>query len=469
MTKSTFDTELERAIHLMDWERKPVNESLSNIEFYKLGADGKIYGIVKEGTKYYIKTTTQGNEKLSESYEYDGGLNNKSKVGFNDYNKATKHLELKLMSLNEAFGKNVSTEVSNPYKSQEIFEGLTKEARKELDRVHQIYENACNIGKCEKDDPESKGYAEGKETLENNEPFSEKAEAKLDKDPSFKGSVEDATDYVEVKDVEKDLTSDKNKAANGESEKDYVEVHDDLDGEGVADQKPTGGVTIKINEEEGQIEADSEDHVEFEPSVEPEGESVGDDLVGIEDSDSEEEKDLDELLKEFDEEFGSIEDDPEEVLEHSIVDDPKNTLVGTPVENDNDALKKDSGEEALKGPNGSLDVQCCDKLDESINAAFNLLTQKIYENLSAEASKKMNEDVTKLDAWGKHPKFQKTPFETPANKEVLAGSAEKDWNDDSAKGEEPYGKKIGDGSPFSEKVAELLADAIIEKYFEKKK
>ena len=146
MAKSTFDTELEKALRLMNWERQPVNESLSNVEFYKMGADGKVYGIVKEGTKYYIKTTTPGNEKLTESYEYIGGFNNKSKNAFADYNKATKHLELKLMSLNEAYGTHVSTETADPYRSQKVFENLTDEARKELDRVHQIFENSCHIG-----------------------------------------------------------------------------------------------------------------------------------------------------------------------------------------------------------------------------------------------------------------------------------------------------------------------------------
>ena len=37
MAKSTFDTELEKALRLMNWERQPVNESLSNVEFYKEG------------------------------------------------------------------------------------------------------------------------------------------------------------------------------------------------------------------------------------------------------------------------------------------------------------------------------------------------------------------------------------------------------------------------------------------------
>ena len=77
----------------------------------------------------------------------------------------------------------------------------------------------------------------------------------------------------------------------------------------------------------------------------------------------------------------------------------------------------------------------------------------------------IREELTKLDAWGKHPRYQQAPFKTPANKEVTAGTAEKDWNDDSAKGEEAYGKKIGSGAPFTDKVADLLADSVIKKFF----
>ena len=310
MAKSTFDTELEKALRLMNWERQPVNESLSNVEFYKMGADGKIYGIVKEGTKYYIKTTTPGNEKLTESYEYIGGFNNKSKNAFTDYNKATKHLELKLMSLNEAYGTHVSTETADPYRSQKVFENLTDEARKELDRVHQIFENSCHIGQCNVGDPESKGKSTGENTVKNNDPFTEKATASLDKDPKFNGTVKSATENKEVSGVEKDLESDKMKSANSGSEKDYKAAHDDLEGEGVADKTPKGGKAVKMNEgfEDAAVAEPMDDlsdsDFEEEPAEDPIGNladepvadgsaeepaAVGDDLVGIADEPTDEE------------------------------------------------------------------------------------------------------------------------------------------------------------------------------------
>lgn len=500
MAKSTFDTELERALRLMEWEKKPVNESLSNVEFYKMGADDKVYGIVKEGTKYYIKATTPGKEKISESYDYLGGFNERGKHAYSDYNTATKHLEMELMALNEAYGKHLPSSTVDTTKSQKLFEGLTESARQEIDRINQIFENSCHIGMCNTGDPESKGKASAENTTKNNEPFSEKAKAELDKDPKFNGTVKGATEGTEVKGVEKDLESDKMKTANSGSEKDYTAAHDDLDGEGVADKKPAGGKVVKVNEElGGEDEIPVEEPVE-EPSLDapvapeapaddisvsdfedepsqPEGEApvvddatVGDDLVGIDDS----EESLDDLLREFDAEYGSAmnDDDIEDVSEETVITGPNKVLDGPHGSDSADAKwervgenadanaePKEGGEESLQGPHGSLKPQTCDKVDE----AFNVLVKEIYKNLQEAANKKIDEETTKLDAWGKHPKYQQAPFKTPANKEVLAGTAEKDWNDDSAKGEEAYGKKIGDGAPFNEKVLDLLTDTVMAK------
>jgi hypothetical protein len=90
------------------------------------------------------------------------------------------------------------------------------------------------------------------------------------------------------------------------------------------------------------------------------------------------------------------------------------------------------------------------------------------ETLKEAIDRIVAEEVQKLDAWGKHPRYRKQPMSTPANKEVLAGTAEKDWNDDSAKGEQPYGQKIGNSDPF-EKVVDLVLDGIKSRLQEGKK
>ena len=71
-----FETQLARMGVLMNY-KPSINENTTNspIEYRTLGADGKIYGIIKEGSKYYIKTTTPGKENLVESYDYINAFN----------------------------------------------------------------------------------------------------------------------------------------------------------------------------------------------------------------------------------------------------------------------------------------------------------------------------------------------------------------------------------------------------------
>ena len=130
-----YEDQVARMNFLMEY-RNPVKESHSNIEFCATGADGKVYGILKEGVKYYIKQTESGKENIAESYDYIGGFTNKRANEFTDYNKATKQLELKLMSLNEAYGKKADVSTVDFKRSEKVFENLTEEARREIDRMN---------------------------------------------------------------------------------------------------------------------------------------------------------------------------------------------------------------------------------------------------------------------------------------------------------------------------------------------
>ena len=162
-----YEDQVARMNFLMEY-RTPEKKAFSNIEYHANGADGKVYGIIKEGTKYYIKTTEVGKENISESYDYIGGFNNRRENEFTDYNKATKQLEFKLMSLNEAYGKHEKTSTVNVNRSEKVFAMLTEDARKEIDRMNQIFENSCTIGKDCICDPESKGKSTGDNTVKNN-------------------------------------------------------------------------------------------------------------------------------------------------------------------------------------------------------------------------------------------------------------------------------------------------------------
>lgn len=107
-----------------------INEDVkrSVVELTKEGPDGKIYAIVRENHEYYIKVSENKPNIVTEDFNYIGGLQNKKDKAYPSYAKAIKQLNLKFMSLNEAYGKagqvnvflddNLITE-HHPYKADQ--------------------------------------------------------------------------------------------------------------------------------------------------------------------------------------------------------------------------------------------------------------------------------------------------------------------------------------------------------------
>ena len=630
-----YDEQLKRMMHLIDYDNT-LNESKktnSGIECHRTAADGKEYGIIKEGAYYYIKTTTPDKMNMVESYDYLNGFNRRNETRYNSYNSATKQLELHLMSINEAYGKHEDVTVANLNSSKEAFSILTEDARKELDRMHMIFENSFiskdNIGNH--GDPEKKGSSTGSNTTKNNAPFEEKAEAKLDKVVDKKGTVEGATsDYTKVGDADSKLQH-ANKMEKGKSgDEEYKDTHDDLEGESVADKKPSGAKAVKMNEsfeDEEYYEGDmdfapeipevGEERFEDEQElldnneifgdeetldgVEPTGE---DEIVGFEEEEPMED-DLDALLREFldgpqvnvgsnntDSNNGNSASIPAPLEEEEMIDEPET------IEEEEKIVGPDP---VLDGPHGKGNSVHGEKTMDRIEEAVDRITRMVVESLCKEEKKckcgKKNckckdgectcdknvnegqgwnlfkhgvrnfdtlpdndkdydelfqddamtgyednlegrpyytdegdyteekydkygmrhskvedttlgklgrkagvaalkgmskgkiaknkwdlahpkkqdgivylqeaidkivkEEVTKLDVWGKHPRYRKEPMSTPANKDVKAGTADKDWCDASVKGNQAYGQKIGSSAPFEKEV-----DALTEKVFE---
>ena len=128
-----YDDKLNRMLNLMEDDRKSKNIYEGNVWYHANGADGKVYGILKEGTKFYIKTTESGKENISESYDYINGFTNRREHEYSSYNDATKHLEQELMYLNEQFGKHEPTSTVDFKRTEKSFAFLTEESRKELE------------------------------------------------------------------------------------------------------------------------------------------------------------------------------------------------------------------------------------------------------------------------------------------------------------------------------------------------
>ena len=572
-----YDEQVDRMLALMEDSNKPKKVS-SSLWYHANGADGKVYGIVKEGTKFYIKRTENGKENIVESYDYLNGFVNRREQEYKSYNDATKHLELKLMSLNEAYGKHEDVSTVDFKRGEKALSFLTEEARKELDRMHQIIENCDKIGPNNTCDPESKGKATPENTTKNNDPFTDKVTPDMDYKGS-KGTVGESTDGSKVADVSSDLQSDKMKTKNSNlddkgNDKEYKDAHDDLDGDGVADKKPSGGKVVRVNEGLDELGGDlgfNDDlnNIGEDPDVDPmmqggdpaiEPEPLGDDedaLVGtgdeavgpadaapaedfggeglgeVPEENYEEpefgDEDLDAILQEFMDETGvdTIEEEDLVAGDCKVMTHEDNPINGT-----NNGIDGETGEDwkrvgdkvNIKEENDGygetdksedtetldnykfgnnkekqLPVQSWDKmkLSESQKKVVDSLVESIYNKLVKGDKKKENlseaiarivkeemanirkpkkketleeaidrivkEEVTYLNAWGKHPKYGKEPMTHPDAKEVMAGTADRDWNDDSAKGSERYGKKIGVGKPFDQETVDLLTDQVLAK------
>jgi len=84
-----------------------INESTnvaSAVEQVKIGPDGKTYGIVREGHKYFIKIADvlPGTAVMVEDFKYIGGLANKNKERYDSYADALKRLNIKFDAINES-------------------------------------------------------------------------------------------------------------------------------------------------------------------------------------------------------------------------------------------------------------------------------------------------------------------------------------------------------------------------------
>ena len=511
----------------------PVVESKSGVEHSVVAADGKRYGIIKEGTKFYVKVSDAAKENIAESYDYINGVLAKKENEHKSYNSASKALELKLMSLNEAYNGNVKASLFDSKSNEKNFANLTEEARKELNRMHQIFESANTIGKNNTGNPEAPKTASFSEKI--GKPFDITAKAELDKD--FKKTANNPESQsepfdAEVKVTDADMESDKMPSGEKNNCEEYEDAKYVPDGS-VANQKPTGGKVVKVNE-----------------ATDVEGENLvteDDEIVGIEDENegggnilSDEEldsilNDNEEMNGEYAVELGvndSVETEPHfgdmgvlgDEEEYGLPMESKATLKRI-VEGVCDAMMKERINEigdTLKGqqrlgrlarrkdldndPKGSNDVAIYaydrtqekypsfdrdgektsaksilgqalnrtaydygyhgDNFLELAKSTYGMKTKMdeiptVKESFNDKLVRIIKEEITNLNVWGQHPGYKKQPMSIPDNKEVVVNNGDKDWNHDSVKGSEPFGKKIGSSAPFTDDVVKKITDVVL--------
>ena len=177
-----FEDQLSRMQSLMTYGM--VSESTNkkgSFEYHRLASDGKSYGIFKECSKYYIKSAPAEKENLAEAYDYIGGWNNRKDYEYDSFANAQKQFDLKMMSINEACGAKANAATLNPSKKQDYIVEGTENMRKEIARQRQIMANTMTIIR----EGSYIGVGDPERVSGNNDedkPYTEKGEAKLDKD-----------------------------------------------------------------------------------------------------------------------------------------------------------------------------------------------------------------------------------------------------------------------------------------------
>ena len=436
-----FDEQLSRMQYLMGY-KMPVKECKTGVDYSVVAADGKRYGIIKEGTKYYVKVSDASKENLAESYEYINGITAKKENEFKSYNEATKHLELKLMSLNEAYNGNVKTSTLDPKRSEKVFATLTEEARKELNRMHTIFESANTIGKNNTGNPEAPKTATFSPSI--GKPFEEKAEATLDKD--FNKTAKDPKSQSEpyekeVKVTDADMESDGNEKCTSDCSCNDYEDAKYVPDNSVANKKPSGGKIVRVNE--ATVCEDDEDIV-----------GLGNDISEEEDNN---------ILT--DDELEDYVNDDEYVIdadEMGFNDKPEHFDGYVNPDFDGDTFDSDLYD--------SFDDE---EMPMESKRSLKRIVESVCDNIVAENKKRIaeeklvnvinrlvKEEVSNLNVWGKHPGYRKQAMKLNNTGEDANRWGE-DWNDDSIKSEKPFGNQIGSSAPYTEDVVKNVTDAVV--------
>lgn len=500
-----FDEQLKRMKDLMSYgvNESTARESQSVVEYKTEGADGKTYGIIREGKKFYIKTAPKKDtEVLAEDFDYIGGFMNRKEYEYLTYPMASKQLELKLMSVNEACNAKRPVAVENT--KQEAAEwqiNETKEMRKELDRFGEIVNNVSHILKEDKEGGFTMNHTLPEAPAKNpsekkvNAPYTDTAVAELDKDLKATETNPEKAGGPYTKDGEvsnKEMRSDKT-PGNGADDGTYCEKPQYVD-TGVAGEHPKGGKVVRVEAKNGHTVILTEAQVlawnkskDFMDKTN--GTNIGSSAPYIDQVDGAEsnqgESDVEPIHEEAPVVHNTDNQDSPTPGTNEIGDSaPYDKKVNEEIVDVNDAAGM--GDDDVPFPevegNGSyanfeqeyndwLDSQEGDDVSIDIETPDfeggvddgNYLDQSLvdigevpYESINR-IVKRVTESV--LNDFGKHPAYQKKPMTTPPNKEI--DKFGKDWNDDSAKGEQPFGTQIGDGAPFSEEVIDKLTDAIM--------
>lgn len=443
---NNFSNDLERMQQLMKYgmNEETKKDGQSIVEFHQMAADGKTYGIIKECNKYYIKVAPKKDtEVLAEDYDYIGGFMNKKNYEYPSYSVASKQFDLKLKSINEAVGKGkaVLSEQYKPVAEADWQVNETREMRAELERFRQISNNVDYILSEDKSNKALEIGDPRSVNCEGGNPFCEKPSS-TEKVNNMKETMNDPkkadTTYKEkgeYKEEYKGSEHDDPKTADATYSKKVGKI--ESEGTSVATEKGASHKNdkgVKMNESRRVFRLTEEQVLAWNKALDymdtSKGTEIGDRAPYTDDVPASESN--------------------QEMNEESIAMGGNNMDQHTAEVGDNAPYTDETGKEDLNETEMGADGL---PTDTPADNDATMLTDSEFDGAT-----RVNENV--LNVFGKHPAYQKVPFETPANTEIDTWG--KDWNDDSAKGDKPFGTQIGHGGdPFSEKVVDMLTDSVI--------
>lgn len=456
MSSNSNNSQIERMKALMTYGL--VNESAKNkrgvsgnIEYTAKGADGKSYAIVRECTKYFIKSAPAGaNSMLAENYDYLGGYMNKKSHEYDSYNQAMKNFEMKLRSINEACGAKTDTEFTNPDRKPDLIKESTAEMSKELLRARQIISNAAaiNEGKscemCCGSECEDEIKKTSEKPAKSGEPFVEPSKAEMEKPvgQTSKSAAQTSTPYdvkAQLKKMQQVAESCSIKEEDGDVEdadEETPEVEDvEVD---KVDETPALADEPETSEDDGDEapEASEDDDMDDDEDEAPEDESKEELLSRIEE--------LEKRLAELEDE--KSDDDEEDEYELDTEDD---TDLDDDMESDEDELGDEDEDEYDLGDEDEDEFDSYDDLPDEVKD----VTEPVIESIVRAYRKPVNED--RLNIFGAHPSYRKQPMTVPSNADMSKDTV--DFDDESVKSTAPFGSAKGNGYPYGEKYNKLVA------------
>lgn len=469
------------------------NSSYNSVEYSKVAADGKLYGIIREGTKYYIKVSPTTKSQLAENFDYIGGFANRKRNEFSSFANAQKQFDLKMMSINEASRNKINIDSWNPDAKEFLTVEATNKMKKEIQRERQIMKNAslimekkgvseCGVAECGNGFSECSGEGckttkvdkAAKDTQKTNikdegHPFGKPKDSVFTKKPSKKSlSVnedvlgwnddEDYLDTTHGTHVGKDdpFTIDDPDSNQKESMVEGVSMHDEDDQNTPTPGTNKNGKNIKWVKESIEDIEDGEDVEEGDGDTEYELETDDDIDADVEG--------LDDDVEDFDDDLEDFEDDEEEY------DDSVNSRLDALEDKIDDILAAVGGDADYADydtyeDDDLYDEDFDDDEEEEVYESRNYRNMMLKEGGMKRFSDKgrvPSGNMNPLNMFGKHPAYQKKVMTLPSHEhEEFDGYY--DMNDDSVRNNKPYGEYIGSSAPFEvepESIVNAIAESI---------